>query len=247
MNCRRVRRLLQNAAADELPGELQASVLRHVDGCPRCAAELSAWKRLMNELHRPRPLVDVPAGLDSLQLPQDQGVSRRRWALVSAAVTGVVVLAVIVVLSLPTTRRETSPPAAKSPVVAIEEPNVDRSGDEPTVPPTTQAAANTPKPHKHATAHAAPKRPIRKRTQKKLPDPSPQAPSPAREPEPPAVAPDERPMTVIAVTRPIEPVSIEVSATDPATGETNMLRCSLAADGSEQAISIQSKPNANVL
>ena len=116
--CRSFTDELPELALGVLTGRDRASVLAHVDSCPRCADELEHLARTADTVVQLAPEAEPPLGFD-VRLFEQMGVAHRsrrrfgrrvpRWMPVSAAAV-VAVLALALGLGLSSTS-STSPPA----------------------------------------------------------------------------------------------------------------------------------------
>ena len=245
MNCRRIRSLLQQLAAGELPPETEKRALRHVEACPSCAMESKAWERLLCDLSLPRPMAEVHVGLDSLRFPERQAPSRLRWAAIPAV--AVVLAAVVVwVIIASTSRLQPRPLVSRLPMDANGQRGLKhketKSGHWTDSTPRLHEREPAPKNPTHskptamyATAHHTVDSDHHE-APKDLHQRGPYAVSP---PRPPTVASTEEPLIVILVRKQIEQMSIEVVATNIATGENCVVRESIDENGHEESILIQ--------
>lgn len=85
-----VRELLDSHLSNELPAETRQEVLRHLEGCPRCAAELATRTRVRAQLQAAVRATPVPGGLETKVRRGVRGQAVRPrtglWAVAAAAV-----------------------------------------------------------------------------------------------------------------------------------------------------------------
>jgi anti-sigma factor (TIGR02949 family) len=98
MNCEEVREHLDSCLSKELPVGTSREVLRHVEGCPRCAAELAARGRVRSALRAAVRATPVPDGLEArVQRAVRAQHSRTRAGLYTIAVAAAAMICLAIV------------------------------------------------------------------------------------------------------------------------------------------------------
>lgn len=96
ISCEDTRRCLDSYLSNELPVETSQEVLRHLETCPQCAAELSARVRVRAGLRAAVRRTPVPAGLEARIRQAWRARPVFRWyPLATAAAVVVVCLAIL--------------------------------------------------------------------------------------------------------------------------------------------------------
>ncbi|MGA2591778.1 MAG: zf-HC2 domain-containing protein [Bryobacteraceae bacterium] len=98
MNCEEAREHLDSCLSKELPVGTSREVLRHVEGCPRCAAELATRARVRNALQAAVRATLVPDGLEArVQRAVRAQNSRTRAGLYTIAVAAAAMICLAIV------------------------------------------------------------------------------------------------------------------------------------------------------
>lgn len=117
MNCKGLAKILPELVAGELDERIVRKAEEHLRVCPICASERAAYEEALSALCAPRPMVEVPDALATLELPEVY--ARKTWlrpVFASAAMAAVLALVMI----LPRTHQPLAPtpPAVKAPRIA---------------------------------------------------------------------------------------------------------------------------------
>jgi hypothetical protein len=117
MNCKGLAKVLPELVAGELDERIVRKAEEHIRVCPICASERAAYEEALSALCAPRPMVEVPDALATLELPEVY--VRKTWVRpVFASVAMAAVLGLVMIL--PRTHQPLAPtaPAVKAPRIA---------------------------------------------------------------------------------------------------------------------------------
>ncbi len=89
MRCRDLEKIMPELVEGELDERTTRLAEEHIRSCPACAAERAAYAEALGALAQPRPMLEVPAELNTLELPERQGWAWLRPALATAAVAAI--------------------------------------------------------------------------------------------------------------------------------------------------------------
>lgn len=90
MNCRHLAGILPELISGELEISTAQLAEEHIRSCPSCAAERAAYADALCALAQPRAMLEAPAELDRLEIPQpSRGFAWLRPALATAALAAV--------------------------------------------------------------------------------------------------------------------------------------------------------------
>ncbi|HET6456252.1 MAG TPA: zf-HC2 domain-containing protein [Armatimonadota bacterium] len=98
MNCKALARIMPELAAGELNEKQAAEAREHITVCSSCAEELRSYEAALGALSAPREMLELPQGLEVLNLPEKARRPRLRPALASV---GAAALLLAAILTLP--------------------------------------------------------------------------------------------------------------------------------------------------
>lgn len=96
MNCKGLAKVLPELVAGELDEKTVRRAEEHIRACPICASERAAYEEALFALCAPRPMVEVPDALATLELPEVY--VRKTWmrpVFASAAMAAILALVMI--------------------------------------------------------------------------------------------------------------------------------------------------------